>query len=45
MFGFNQDELLCVPRVFLYILSVCGWPVTTIVFVMWPLVLLRCLRR
>ena len=25
MFGFSQDELLCVPRVFVYILSVCKY--------------------
>ena len=25
MFGCSQDELLCVPRVFVYILSVCKY--------------------
>ena len=25
MFGFSQDELLCVTRVFVYILSVCKY--------------------
>ena len=24
-FGFNQGELLCVPRVFFYILNVCKY--------------------
>ena len=25
LFGFNQGELLCVPRVFVYILNVCKY--------------------
>ena len=36
LFGFNRDEFLCVPCVFVYMLNVCtscGRPVTIIVFV------------